>query len=133
RMASARPEKGQNTAAGKGQERSADDDGGAARHGRAVRILAPESLADADGGCGGNTERNHVGERHGVERDLMRGERNGAEARDERGDGGKDPALERELHGRGNAERDEAADASEVHVYGSLEQLSAVLVVVPEK
>src|SRR5262249_44796736 len=63
----------------------------------------------------------------------MRGERDGTETCDERSHGSENSALERELARGGNTERDEAADARQVHINGSFEQLGAVFVVVPEK
>jgi hypothetical protein len=44
---------------------------------------AADGLADADSRSAGNAERNHVGERDGVERDLVCRERDGTEPRDE--------------------------------------------------
>src|ERR1700684_1051996 len=43
-----------------------------------VRIAASESLADANGSGSAESQGNHVGETHGVECDLMAGERDGA-------------------------------------------------------
>src|SRR5262249_54073580 len=111
----------------------ADENGGAAGNGGSARVLAAEGLANAN--CGGRSdpERDHVREGDGVERNLMRGERDSSEARDERGGGGEDSTFERELHSGGNAERDEAADAWQVYIDRSLEKFGTVLVVVPKK
>ena len=67
-----------------GHERGAEKDRGAAGVARALRILAADGLADAHRRSGGDAERNHVGERDGVESDLMAGKRNGPEAADQR-------------------------------------------------
>ena len=96
-------------------------------------IFAADGLADANGGGGRNSQRDHVGERDGVERDLMAGERHGAEARDQGGDHGEDSALERELNGGRIAEGDEAANAREINVDGSFEQIGAMAAVVPQE
>ena len=48
----------------------------------AGEIAASNGLADANGGSGRDAEGNHVGESDGVERDLVAGERDGAEAGD---------------------------------------------------
>ena len=61
---------------GERHERGADEDGRAASVARSLRIFSSERLADANGGGRRNAERHHVGERDGVERDLMAGERN---------------------------------------------------------
>lgn len=116
-----------------GHKGCADEYGGAARDGGSARILSTEGLANANCGGGSDAERDHVGEGDGIERDLVRGERDGPQASDERRDGGEDSAFERELHRGGNAERDEAANAREVHIDRSFEKFRAVLVVVPEK
>ena len=96
-------------------------------------IFATDGLADANGGGGGDAERNHVGEGDSVQRDLVAGERHGTEARDQRGDQCEDAALERELHGGGKAESDETADARKIDVDGRLEQFGAMAAVVPEQ
>ena len=57
---------------------------------RAPGIAAADGLADANGGGGGDAERNHVSESDGVEGDLVAGEGDGAEAADERCDQGED-------------------------------------------
>ena len=56
----------------------------------ADRIAAAEGLADSNGGCRGEAERNHVGESDGVEGDLVAGLCDGAETGDERCDQGED-------------------------------------------
>ena len=94
-----------------GHEGGAEEDGGVAGVARAGEIAASDGLADADGGGGRDAERDHVGERDSVESDLVTGEWNGAEARDERGDGGKDADFGGHLESGREAEGEEAADA----------------------
>src|SRR5262249_46873314 len=119
--------------AGESHERCSDEDGSAAGDGGPVGIFAAKSLAHTDGGGGSDAERNHVGKGNGVERDLMRGKWNRAEARDERSDGGEDSALKSELKRGGNAERDQLPDAAQIQIHRSLQQFGAMFSVVPEK
>ena len=97
-----------------GHEGGAEENGGVAGVAGAGEVAASDGLADANSGGGGDAEWNHVSERDGIERDLMAGERNGAESRDERGDGGEDADFGGELDAGGQAERDEAADAGKI-------------------
>src|ERR1051326_6148244 len=119
--------------AGKSHESSADEDGGASGGACSARIFSSKSLTDADGGGGRNPQRNHVSESHGVERDLMGGERDRAEFRNECSDGGEDACFESELHGGRNAEGDKLLDAAKIDVDGSFQKLGVVLTVVPEE
>ena len=73
-------------------------------------IAAADRLADPDTGRGGETQRNHKGERDAVERHLVAGERHRTEARDEEGDHGKDRDLDQNSGPRGNAQREQAAE-----------------------
>ena len=63
----------------------------------------------------------------------MAGERDGAEAGDERGDEGEDGDFGGHLKGGGKTESDEATDALEIGIGGSFEEIGAMAVVVPEK
>jgi hypothetical protein len=64
-----------------GHEGGTKKNGGVARIASAGRVAAADGLANADGGGGRNTEGHHVGKGDGVESDLMRGKRDGAETR----------------------------------------------------
>jgi len=114
-------------------KRGAEKDGGvtgvAGVRGRATA----ESLTNAHGSGGGKAERNHIGEGHSVQGDLVPSLRDGAEASDEGGDQGEDADFGGKLNGGGKAERDELANAREVGLHGSLEKLGFVVRVVPEE
>ncbi len=111
----------------------AKKNGGVSSECSADRIFAAEGLADADGGSGGDAERNHEGEGDGVERDLMAGEWDGAETRDECGDESEDADFHGDLHGGGNAESEEMANALKIEFNGSFEEVGVVPMVVPEE
>ena len=64
-------------------EGGAEENGGVAGIAGAGRIPASDGLADANSGGRRNTERNHVSEGNGIESDLVRGKRDGAQTRDE--------------------------------------------------
>ena len=114
-------------------EERAEPDGGGACASRAGTILTAEGLSNADG-CGGReAERNHVGKRDGVERDLVASLRDGAEARDQRSGEGEDAYFGGELAGGGNAESEKMADAAEVDVDWSVAKFGVMAVVVPEE
>ena len=116
-----------------GHEGGAKENGGVARIASAERIAAADGLTDANGGGGGDAERNHVGEGDGVESDLVAGERDGSEARDERSDEGEDADFGGELQRRRQAKGNEATDALDIDFDGSFQQVGAVAMVVPEK
>jgi len=111
----------------------AEKDGGVTGIARAQGIAAADGLTNADGGSGGDAERHHVGEGHGVQGDLVAGERNGSKARDERGDEGEDADLSGELQRGGQAEGNEAADALDIDLNGSFQKVGAVAMVIPEE
>ena len=71
----------QNDAHG-GHEGGAEEDGGVACAAGSGKIAASDGLADANGRGGRDTQGDHVGEGDGVERDLVAGERYGAQASD---------------------------------------------------
>ena len=116
-----------------GHESGAKKDGCVSGIARARKIAATDSLAYTDGGGGRDTERNHVGEGDGVERDLMAGEGNSAETRDERGDGGEDADFGGELDAGGETEADEAADACEIRSEFHFAQAGMIVRIVPEE
>ena len=116
-----------------GHERGAEDDGGVASVASGQGIAAADGLTYTDGGRGRNAERNHVSEGDGVERDLVAGQRNGAESGDERGDHGEDADFGGELQGGWQAEGNEAADALDIDFDGSLKEVGAMAMVVPEQ
>src|SRR5712691_10251997 len=119
--------------AGAGHERGAEEDGGAAGVARTFGISAADGLADTHGSGGGEAERYHVGERNGVQSDLVAGKRDGSQAPDERSDQREDANLQRDLHGCGKAQGDEATDALQFRLNWRAQQLCAVLLVVPEQ
>ena len=94
---------------------------------------ASDGLSDADGSGRGDAEGNHVGEGDGVEGDLVGGERDGAEARDERSDCGEDGDFGGELQGSGKSKGNELADTLKIGLNGRFEQLCFVARVVPEE
>ncbi len=114
-------------------EAGAKEDGGVAGIARGGRIAAADGLAYANGSGGRDAKRNHVGKGDGVESDLMAGERDGAEARDERGDEGEDGDFGGHLQGGGKTKSEETADALEIGISRSFEEIGAMAVVVPEK
>ena len=116
-----------------GHEGGAKKNGGVAGNARAGEIAAADGLADADGGGGGDAEGNHVGEGDGVERDLVAGEWNRAEPRDERGDGGENADFGGELDAGGETEADEAADACEIRSEFHFAQAGMIVRIVPEE
>ena len=107
--------------------------GGVARIASAGWVAAADGLADADGGGGRDSEGHHVGEGDGVESDLVRGKRNGAETRNERGDQSKDADFRRELKRGWETKSDQAADALQVGLHRGLEKFGFVPRVVPEE
>ncbi len=111
----------------------AEKDGGVACIASGGGIAAADGLAYANGSGGRDAERNHVGERDGVESDLMAGERDGAEAGDERRDEGEDGDFGGHLQRGGKTKSEEATDALEIGISGSFEEIGAMAVVVPEK
>ena len=114
-------------------EGSAEKDGGVAGIAGALKIAATDGLTDADGGGGGESEGNHVGEGDGVESDLVASLSDGSQARDECGNESKDGDFSGELKRSGEAEGDEFANAGEVGLHGSAEQFSFVARIVPEQ
>ena len=116
-----------------GHEGGAEEDGGVASVTRGDGITAAKGLADTDGSGGSEAERNHVGEGDGVESDLMAGLGDGPKTRDERRDKSENGDFGGELERGGKAESDEQADAGEVGLDGSFEELGFVACVVPEQ
>ena len=82
-----------------GHERSAEEDGCIAGVTGAKQIAASNSLPDADSRGGGNAQWHHVGERDGVQSNLVAGEGNSAKAGDERSNGGENADFGGELDG----------------------------------
>ena len=103
-------------------EGSTEEDGGIASITSGEGITAADGLTYADGRGGGDAERDHVSEGDGVEGDLVAGERDGAEAADERCDHGEDADFGGELQGGGQAERDETTDALDIGLKRSFEE-----------
>ncbi len=116
-----------------GHEGGAQKDGCVSGIARARKIAAADGLAYTDCGGGRDTEGNHVGEGDGVERDLMAGQGNSAETRDERGDGGEDADFGGELDAGGETEADEAADACEIRSEFHFAQAGMIVRIVPEE
>jgi len=114
-------------------EARAEQDGRVAGVTCGGRIAASNGLAHADSGGGRDAERNHVSESHCIERNLVAGERHGAEPGDERGDEGEDADFGGELQSGGKTEGDKAADTLEVGLCRSFQEIGAMAVVVPEK
>ncbi len=114
-------------------EGGAEEDGGVAGVARAGEVAASDGLAHANGSGGGDAEGNHVSEGDGVERDLMAGKGNGAEAGDKGGDSGEDADFGSELDGGGKAEINQAAHAGEVGNKRRAAKAGVVVSVVPEK
>ncbi len=114
-------------------ETGAKNDGGVACEAGGSGFTAADGLANANGGGGGDAERNHVSEGDGVEGDLVRGQGNGTEASNERSDEGEDGDFGGELKGGGKTESYELADALEIGQDGSFEEFGFVARVVPQK
>src|SRR6266446_5074405 len=119
--------------AGAGHERGAQEDGGAAGVARTSGIFAADGLTHAHGCCRRNAQRYHVGERNGVQSDLVAGKRDGSKAPAERCDQREDANLQRDLHGCGKAQGDEATNALQFRLNWRAQQLCTVLPAVPEQ
>ena len=100
---------------------------------RGIGLSASDGVAHANGGSGGNAQRDHIGEGNGVERNLVARKSDGSQAADKGGGESEDADFQGDLNGCGKPQRDKAADASEVNIDRSLEQLGAVTAIVPEQ
>ncbi len=83
-----------------------DDIGGGAE----TDAHAADGVAYADGGGGGDGERNHEGGAGALQSDFVAGEREAAEGGDESGDEGEDGDLDEDGSAGGGAEEEEAAE-----------------------
>jgi len=114
-------------------EGGAENDGSVAGVARSDRIAAADGLADTNGGGGGKAEGNHVREGDSIERDLVAGLCDGAQARDESCNQSEDSNFRGELESRGEAKSDEFSNACEIGLHGSFEKFGFVARVIPEK
>ena len=83
------------------------------------RVATADGLAYANGGGRGNAQRNHIGEGDSVESDLVAGERNGTQPRNERSNESENGDFGGELESRGKTEGNELADTLEIGLNGS--------------
>jgi hypothetical protein len=116
-----------------GHEGSTENNGGVAREAGGEGITPTDGLADTDGCSGGDSEGDHVSESDGIEGDLVRSEGNSAKSSDEGSDGRENGDFGGELEGCGKSESDELADALEIGLNGSIEELGFVARIVPEQ
>ena len=75
---------------------------------------AADGMADADGGGGRDGVGDHEGGAGELQSDLVPGERERAEGGDERGDGGEDGDLDKDLRSGGGSEKEEPAEMLEL-------------------
>jgi len=114
-------------------EGGAEDDGGVASVASIDGRAPADGLTNTNGGGGGEAKGHHVSQGDSVEGDLVTGLGNGAEARDESSDRGKDGDFCGELNCGREAESDELTDASEVGLNGRLEQVGLMPEIVPDE
>ena len=93
-----------------------EGEGGPAGSAGSEEVAGADVLADADGGGRGKAHRDHEGEGDAVEGDLIAGERDGAEGRDQEGDDGKDEDLDENRCAGWNAEGEEAYERGAVEL-----------------
>jgi hypothetical protein len=114
-------------------EGGAEKNGSVASIARAGGVAASNGLANTNGGSGRNAEGNHIGEGDGVKSDLMGGESDGTESRDERSDESEDADFGGQLKRGRKAKSDEAANTLKVGLNRSFEEFGLVARVVPEQ
>ena len=123
----------------KQEQRHAAHEAGAKQHGGpasaagGVGIAASEALSDADRCGGADAQRNHVSEADRIQRDLMAGERNGAEARDQRGSNREDAYFQTELRRGGKTKPYQFAEAPGIRQARGVTQTGFVAVVVIQR